>query len=183
MVGANGVGTESNLSLYNINNIANQFKKQMKEIKDFPGYYITEDGRMFSDKRKNVLKELKVSENKYGYLRIVLNRVSRDIHRLVAETYIENPDNLPQVNHIDENKLNNHISNLEWITQKENAIHSYCRWIWEVENIKTNEIFKTINLNQFAKDNNLDQGSLLKTSTGIRNHHKNHRIISKTQFK
>ena len=116
-------------------------------------------------------------------MRIVLNRVSRDIHRLVAKTYIENPNNLPQVNHIDENKLNNDVSNLEWITQKENAIHSYCRWIWEIENIKTSDIFKTINLNQFSKDNNLDQGSLLKTSTGIRNHHKNFRIISKTQFK
>ena len=155
MVGANGVGTESNLSLYNINNTANQFKKQMKEIKDFPGYYITEDGRVFSDKQSK-LKELKLSKNKYGYLRIVLNRVSRDIHRLVAKTYIENPNNLPQVNHIDENKLNNDVSNLEWITQKENAIHSYCRWIWEIENIINHHISRIQESIYKPSQNNLD---------------------------
>jgi hypothetical protein len=193
LVGANRVGTESNLSLYIINNTANQFKKQMKELKEFPGYFVTEDGRVFSGWKSNGkvyyndLKQLKPRENKCGYSYVILcknrNRFTKKVHRLVAETYIENPDNLPQVNHIDENKLNNHISNLEWVTMHQNNIHSKCRWIWSIENIITGEIIETINLNEFARDNNLDRNHLHKTLSKKINQHKNHRIISKTQFK
>lgn len=70
----------------------------------------------------------KPSEYRGGYLQVPLskNKVRKmaKIHRLVAEAFIPNPDNKPQVNHIDSNRKNNRLDNLEWVTPKENAVHS-----------------------------------------------------------
>lgn len=65
-----------------------------------------------------------------GYWRITFakgrkNKVQRYLHRLLAEHFIPNPDNLPQVNHIDGDKLNCSLDNLEWVSAKENVIHAY----------------------------------------------------------
>lgn len=60
-----------------------------------------------------------------GYRHTILNRKNRNYHRVIAETFIPNPDNLPCVNHKDGNKLNNSIDNLEWCTLSENTIHSF----------------------------------------------------------
>src|SRR6266850_5285202 len=59
-----------------------------------------------------------------GYPRVRINGQTRFLHRIVAETFLSNPDKLPQVNHIDGNKLNNKINNLEWITNQENRDHA-----------------------------------------------------------
>lgn len=77
-------------------------------------------------------RTIKPSLNKKGYPQVCLqNRKSYRVHRLVAETFIPNPENLPEVNHIDGNKLNNHIDNLEWCTTKENINHAIKTGIWE----------------------------------------------------
>lgn len=158
----------------------------MKEIKDFPEYLITEDGKVYSTKY-NKLRELKPRYDTKGYCIVLLfykgKGTTKKVHRLVAETYIPNPDNLPQVNHIDEDKKNNYVSNLEWVTNHQNMVHSVCRWIYKIENVITGEIQETINICQFSRDNNLTDKSLYKTLTGERKKHKNFRIISKTQFK
>ena len=66
--------------------------------------------------------------NGYLYITFIKDGVRKNhyIHRLVAETFIPNPDNLPQVNHIDYDRRNNKVSNLEWVTAKDNLEHSRC---------------------------------------------------------
>jgi len=65
---------------------------------------------------------------KNGYLKINLYKnnmsVTREVQRIVAEAFIDNPMNKEQVNHIDGDKKNNHVENLEWVTQSENVLHS-----------------------------------------------------------
>lgn len=94
----------------------------MKETK-YKGYYVTEDGQVWSEKSHKFL-----SQSMRGlYLRVNLyidgETKTVPVHRLVAETFIPNPNNLPCVNHIDENKLNNSVENLEWVTVLQNANH------------------------------------------------------------
>lgn len=101
---------------------------ESKEIfKDIPGYegkyQISNLGRIWSIGKQMYLKPKK-SES--GYLRIGLyakngKQKFESIHRLVALTFIPNPDGLPQVNHKDENKQNNCVENLEWISAKDNT--------------------------------------------------------------
>lgn len=77
------------------------------------------DGRVYNYPGK-IIKQFLTRE--YSYVTISLHTKSHNfrVNRLVAETFIPNPDNLPQVNHIDENKLNNRVENLEWCTAKYN---------------------------------------------------------------
>ena len=90
-----------------------------KDIEGYEGYQISNMGRVRSLKynKERFLRERKI---KTDYLRVSLckNGVAREfyIHRLVAQAFLPNPDNLPQVNHKDEDKTNNHVSNLEWCT-------------------------------------------------------------------
>lgn len=72
---------------------------------------------------------LKACLDKKGYLRLRMTikrkRYSFKIHRLVAEAFLENPNNLPQVNHKDGDKTNNRVENLEWVTNQQNVIHYF----------------------------------------------------------
>ena len=100
-----------------------------KEIDGYPYYYVSNIGRVKSVFR-NKEKILTPREyKKFGYLFVNLydrsfKMHSIKIHRLVANAFIPNPDNLPQVNHKDENKANNHVSNLEWCTAKYNLTYN-----------------------------------------------------------
>ena len=92
------------------------------EIKDYPNYLIYEDGRVYTNnKRKGFLKP-NVNKKGYHILNLYCNGKQKmfSVHRLVALHYIPNPDNKPQVDHIDRNKQNNHVSNLRWVTSQEN---------------------------------------------------------------
>lgn len=87
----------------------------VKEIYDY--YVIFSDGRVWSKYTNKFLKQFVVN----GYLKVRIKNKLVSVHRLVAEAFIPNPNNLPQVNHKDENKLNNDVSNLEWCDAKYNS--------------------------------------------------------------
>lgn len=100
-------------------------KELWKDIKDYEGIYqVSTLGRVKRVKTGRILKPFKHLK---GYLLINLckNNIAytKTIHRLVAQTFIPNPENKPQVNHIDEDKTNNMVSNLEWVTAEENINH------------------------------------------------------------
>lgn len=100
--------------------------KVLFDIENYVGLYsITIDGEVYSWKNKLYLKPQK---QRNGYLTINLykdkNFKTKTIHRLVAETFLENKFNKPFVNHKDLDKTNNKASNLEWVTAKENLQHA-----------------------------------------------------------
>ena len=116
-------------------------KEEWRDIKGFEGkYQISSLGRVksldternvgkFNGKYLNKGRVLKQGLNGTGYFRayFILNRVrfSLFIHRLVAEHFIENPNNLPIINHKDGNKLNNNLYNIEMCTVRYNTLHAF----------------------------------------------------------
>lgn len=91
------------------------------EIQGYPNYLIYDDGRVFSKKRRIFLSP---GIDNLGYHRISVykdcHRKNFQVHRLVAIHYIPNPENKKEIDHIDRNPSNNHVSNLRWATRSEN---------------------------------------------------------------
>ena len=94
---------------------------EWKKIKDFENYSVSRNGKVRNDKTRRILKK---QHDKKGYERINLwknGKVKRfGVHRLVAEAFIPNPENLPCVDHINTVKTDNSVENLKWVTHKEN---------------------------------------------------------------
>ena len=94
------------------------------KIEGFEKYEVSNLGKVRNIKSGRILKP---HLNHNGYLKHHLYRHDKQkelfLHRIIATAFIDNPGEKPQVNHIDENKLNNDLSNLEWCTAKENLIH------------------------------------------------------------
>lgn len=129
----------------------------MKEIKKYPCYFVTKEGLVFSSKTN---KFLKFSYDQQGYQRVGLytgNYKTKTIkvHRLIAETFIENPLNKKDVNHIDGKKTNNNVLNLEWCTRSENIKHAF------------NNGLKTITQKQIDGVKSRFSKKVLDTKTGI----------------
>lgn len=96
-----------------------------KEIPGFSGYYINESGDIYSNWKRGLLStKTEVS----GYKRVGIMKDAKQrhffVHRLVAITFLDNPENKRTVNHKDGNKTNNSLDNLEWATDRENSLHA-----------------------------------------------------------
>lgn len=98
----------------------------IKEINGFPGYYADDYGKIYSQK-SGELMEIKQYLKTHNYLYVTLHKNGKKcclrVHRLIAKVFIPNPDNLPEVNHKDENKANNRADNLEWCTSSDNKVY------------------------------------------------------------
>ena len=137
-----------------------------KTCSDFDMYEVSNLGQVRNKKTKRILRQ--ATQGGYKCVGLMLNNktISCRVHRLVAKEFIENQENKPQVNHLDKNRSNNIVSNLEWTTAKENNDHrskgviqttNQNIRVWRVD-INTNEKIEMYNsfeeAGQWLVDNN-----------------------------
>lgn len=97
----------------------------IKDVVGYEGTYgVTSHGRIYGYKSRKWLSP-RISYRGYYLIRLLKDRVPHEhsLHRVVGQAFIPNPKDKPQINHIDGNKLNNHVDNLEWCTASENMQH------------------------------------------------------------
>jgi hypothetical protein len=139
-------------------------------------YFITEEGEVLSS-RKETLHKMKPLSNGIGYLRVRICKkgVKKHfyVHRLVAETFIPNPQKKPCVNHINGDKSDNSVNNLEWVSYKENTHHAISQGLWKPSPPKkpkyvytiliqsTGETFQTSNLRGLWESFRMTRGTFL----------------------
>lgn len=101
-------------------------KELWKQVSNFENYSVSNLGKVRNDKQRR-LKATRLDHD--GYEKVDLysngNRKTYRVHRLVAENFIPNDSNKPVINHKDGIKTNNQVSNLEWVTEKENVVHAF----------------------------------------------------------
>jgi hypothetical protein len=139
----------------------------------FPNYAVSKCGNVISLKTQKVIKPF---FNSRGYLRVQIcdaNKIKRQmfVHRLVCQTFIPNHEQLPIIDHIDRNKLNNHADNLRWSTRRDNALNIEPR--------------RKKDLSLFANANGARNARSLTTDfTNITEHANNYMVVfRKTHFK
>lgn len=113
-----------------------------KVISEYPLYSVSTNGRIMKNASHKIMK---ASRMRNGYMQINLftndgRRKKELVHRLVAMTFIPNDKKLPAVNHIDRVRDNNHVTNLEWVTHKENVAKSSAPKKIKVKHLKSGEV-------------------------------------------
>jgi hypothetical protein len=147
--------------------------EEWRHIKGYDGLYlISSTGKVYSCRNKCMLS---ASLTGSGYLKVQLCKDSdskqKMIHRLVAETFIPNPERKKTVNHIDGNKLNNDVSNLEWNTYSENLKHAYKHGLNYWCEGKGRDFRKVCMIDQYT-------GEILKTYDSIGEAYKENNLFS-----
>ena len=132
---------------------------ETRKIKNFPGYIVSEFGDVYSVNygHTGISKKLKQKPTRCGYFIVGLYKNKKaywkTVHRLVADAFIPNPENKPQVNHLDGNKKNNKVDNLEWVSASENTKHAFAvlgkKSVWKN---KTGKNFPASKIVQQIKD-------------------------------
>lgn len=149
--------------------------KQFTELKDIPGfegnYAIDRNGNVFSYKTN---KYLNPSKTKDGYLKVSLRANNKAyyyrVHKLVAMTYLDNPNNYNEINHKDFNRQNNSLDNLEWVSHNDNILYSKIanrfktekpyRKAYTFTNVFNGKSFTIIGIKNVAKHFNFKDSSI-----------------------
>ena len=98
-------------------------------------YYVSNMGRILTTQYKGGYRVgiIQPAKDTNGYLRTVLDRKTVKVHRVVAQTFVPNPQNKPTVNHINGDKADNRVTNLEWATKEEQTQHALSTGLWTKE--------------------------------------------------
>ena len=145
------------------NNLKFIEENNLVEHKKYPGYYGTIDGKIYSSKGRygkiRLLKPIVMkSNNDYCLINPGNDSQGKKIqvmyHRFIAEIFLPNPNNLPEINHKDENKKNNAASNLEWCDRQYNVEYSISKF-FKITNLKTNETIVIKNFQKWCREQNL----------------------------
>lgn len=148
--------------------------KQIKCTRIFTNYILYSDGRVLNEKTGQYLRGYL---DKDGYHIMNIKGKHLKVHRLVAIHFIPNPNNLPEVNHKDHDRLNNNDWNLEWCTHQDNNKHSLhlviasCAKRYDFISPQGVHI-EVYNLREFCRNNNLQQSHMVKVAKGKVRHHK-----------
>lgn len=120
-------------------------EKEWRDVTEYSNYEVNQFGEIRNKKRKQILKPL-VNPNGYCYVcfNIFGKRKRFAIHRIVANAFIPNPDELKEVNHKDYNKKNNCVQNLEWVSSSQNKKHAYLK--------EENHVSRGKKVNQYSLD-------------------------------
>lgn len=149
--------------------------EEWKQIDGYDNYEVSTWGNVRNVKTGKLLKQ---QENHNGYLRVNLYKNGKSkhfgVHRLVAIAFIPNPYNKPTVNHIDEDKYNNHADNLEWATMREQNVHgtriersakAIAKALSKrVRCVETGEVFDSIK--QAERETGIPHGNISKVCQG-----------------
>ena len=164
-----------------LNKIQNRIDiyKQCEFVPDFPNYLVNKNGEIYSIKGKVVPYKVKYKIDKYGYQIVALSNENGKkhigVHRVVAITFLDNPMDLPEVNHKDGDKTNNKVENLEWCTAKENDAHARNSGLKNQEkpiiakNIETNETLTFKSVTEAGAFLGINKGTISKVLNGKRN--------------